>query len=720
MRIADGVFKRLASSLVSALAVAALVPAFAEAASVTASKNCSLSPCTVVEAQFTLTRAQTIQWQATYTGTATQGHSFYLSTVASNLADIPLTTSGQGSGTKLLAAGTYFIGIRLALMGPGTYTVTFNPSLTAEPEPEVVSRSRSEVRITEAAAAGLALHLGAADDAHGERAAQELLAALGPTLQASHRDELRPFFAESDKLGQTHLRLRQHVDGLPVIGGELIVHLDTTTRALLSLEGRFLASRDLSTRASLTAQAAFERQLARQSAGAEVQDEPELVFVLGHEGDGRLAWAANIAYVDSAGADQLDRVFVDAHTGAELARHPLLQRALNREVWDAQNTTSEAGRVRVLVEGGSSTDGVAQNAFDFMGNSWNYFKVRHAWDSYDNAGSPLRATVHFGTNFNNAKWDASARRLIFGDGDGVAFGPFPNALDVVAHELTHGVTQATAGLVYANESGALNEAMSDIFAAATEARVRGISSNTWLVGEDVITPGRAGDALRSMSQPTTDGISSDYYPERYTGTDDSGGVHLNSGIANLAFFLATQGGVHPRGKTVTNVRALGLPATEQIFFRSLRFHMNSGETFAQATQHTAQAARELFGFNSVQARGICEAWGAVGVPGARAGECLTVGDGLAAPTSVSHTSESCRGLNTINWSSSPGAVRYEVWGSIQPDDFATAALFANKSGLSALINVPGTRYIRVKACDAVGCGPYSLDYVVATRIGGCL
>ncbi len=114
----------------------------AATSSVTASKDCSTSPCTVVEATFTLLVAQTIQWQATYTGGPTQGHSFYLSTVASNMADIALTTSGQLSGSYFLQPGTYFISIRVALMGPGFYTITYNPSSTGDPHITTIDGSR--------------------------------------------------------------------------------------------------------------------------------------------------------------------------------------------------------------------------------------------------------------------------------------------------------------------------------------------------------------------------------------------------------------------------------------------------------------------------------------------------------------------------------------------------------------------------------------------------
>src|SRR5207248_565890 len=130
-------------------------------------------------------------------------------------------------------------------------------------------------------------------------------------------------------------------------------------------------------------------------------------------------------------------------------------------------------------------------------------------------------------------------------------------------------------LTYSNESGAINEAMSDIHGEVIESWQRGngdvaagVTSDTWKVGEVIWTPNTPGDALRYMNNPTQDGSSADYYPERYTGTSDNGGVHSNSGIANLAFYLLSQGGTHPRSKTTVQVPGIGIAKAAQIFYRA--------------------------------------------------------------------------------------------------------------------------------------------------------
>jgi hypothetical protein len=184
-------------------------------------------------------------------------------------------------------------------------------------------------------------------------------------------------------------------------------------------------------------------------------------------------------------------------------------------------------------------------------------------------------------------------------------------LDVTVHELTHAVTSSESNLTYSNESGALNEGMSDIFAAYCESWTRSwaTDADVWKIGEDIWTPGTAGDALRYMANPTQDGSSKDYYPERYTGTSDNGGVHWNSGIANLAFKLLSTGGTHPRGKTTTVVTGLGVQQAGAIFYKANTDLMTASTTFAQAKTYTEQAATSL-GYSTAS---VTQAWQAVGV-----------------------------------------------------------------------------------------------------------
>jgi Zn-dependent metalloprotease len=222
----------------------------------------------------------------------------------------------------------------------------------------------------------------------------------------------------------------------------------------------------------------------------------------------------------------------------------------------------------------------------------------------------LNAVAHYSQNYNNAFWDGT--EMIYGDGDGVLMSPLSLALDVVAHELTHAVTQYTSALVYQNQPGALNEAMSDILGSSCEAwKAGGVSSKTWMIGEDIWKPATPGEAMRYMNNPTKDGVSSDYYPERYLGTKDKGDVHWNSGIANLAYYLVVQGGRHPRAKTNFTVTGIGIDKARAIFYRADSQYLSSNSAFADARAATAQAAADLY--SAAEVSTVNWAWATVGV-----------------------------------------------------------------------------------------------------------
>ncbi|MCA9686273.1 MAG: M4 family metallopeptidase, partial [Myxococcales bacterium] len=180
------------------------------------------------------------------------------------------------------------------------------------------------------------------------------------------------------------------------------------------------------------------------------------------------------------------------------------------------------------------------------------------------------------------------------------------------HEFSHAVTTHTAGLIYQGESGALNEATSDIFAAAVESFKGSTVSDVWHIGEDcwIASPG----FLRNMADPVSSNAGDkDYYPTRYTGNQDNGGVHWNSGIANLFFYLLSDGGTHPRNATNINVTGIGVTDAVKIWYRALTVYMTSSTNFAGARTATISAATDLFGAGSQQNISVQDAWAAVGV-----------------------------------------------------------------------------------------------------------
>ena len=281
-----------------------------------------------------------------------------------------------------------------------------------------------------------------------------------------------------------------------------------------------------------------------------------------------------------------------------------------REVYDCETTTTQRLKL-VRAEGEPETDDAdALNAYDSAGLVRSFFGDRLGRTSIDNRALDLILNVHFDVQFNNAFWDGD--EMTFGDGDGVIFTGFARSLDVVAHELAHGVTQFTSGLVYQGESGALNEHFSDVFGTAITQWAAGEApaEADWLIGDEIMGPDLYGEALRSMAHPGTayDNpiLGSDpqpaHYADRYTGTADNGGVHINSGIPNRAFYLSAM----EMGDTGEATR---------IWYHALQA-LPATATFAQAAVQVATSARILAKSGAVS-KGATQivrgAWRTVGV-----------------------------------------------------------------------------------------------------------
>jgi vibriolysin len=334
---------------------------------------------------------------------------------------------------------------------------------------------------------------------------------------------------------------------------------------------------------------------------------------------------------------RFEDVHVDAVTGVFVGSLTKIFTAKNRKVYNMNqaclSTGNELPGTLVISEGGSSSDTAVMGAYNGTGMTWDYYKAIFNRDSYDGAGAALVSSVHgqFSTGFsctkNNAAWlDSPYNQMVFGDGDGSTFSNLANGVDVTSHEMTHAVCSRTADLVYQNDPGALNEANSDILGrAAAFWGGNGSPSTTshWSIGADVYTPGTSGDALRYMYDPALDGDSADYYPTRNyasgctpSDSNDYCGVHTNSGIANLFFFLLSQGGTHPRGKTTVAVNGIGLTKSQQVWYRALTVYMTSSTTFQGARTATANAASDLYGGTcTTEWQNVHKAWDAVGVPG---------------------------------------------------------------------------------------------------------
>lgn len=285
--------------------------------------------------------------------------------------------------------------------------------------------------------------------------------------------------------------------------------------------------------------------------------------------------------------------------------------APDRTVWDAQQRETLPG-VRVRGEDDPATgDAAVDEAFDGLGVTFDVFWDAFARNSIDGAGAPLRATVHYGRDYDNAFWNGE--RMVFGDGDGEVFTGFTRSLTVIAHELGHGVIEAAGGLEYQDQSGALNESIADVFGVLVEQHHLGETADeaSWLVGEGIFTPAVQGRALRSLAAPGTayddDILGRDPQPghmDDYVVTaDDNGGVHINSGIPNRAFHLAA-----------TALGGFAWERAGRIWYRTLVSGSLSPTadftTFAQATVATAEAE---YGEDSAEAEAVRAAWASVGV-----------------------------------------------------------------------------------------------------------
>jgi len=283
----------------------------------------------------------------------------------------------------------------------------------------------------------------------------------------------------------------------------------------------------------------------------------------------------------------------------------------DRSIADAEGTESLPGRTVRTEDQPPVADAAVNEAFDGLGATFEFYWEAFQRDSIDGRGLPLDATVHYGRDYDNAFWNGE--RMVFGDGDGDVFAGFTGSLTVIAHELTHGVTEAAGGLDYQGQSGALNESVSDVFAALTEqyTKRQDVDQASWLIGEGILAPGIHGVALRSLKAPGTayddPVLGTDPQPATMSGyvdtTEDNGGVHINSGIPNHAFYLAAS--------------VLGGYAWERaglIWYRTVSAGTLPRDAgFAAFARATLVAAQSEYGENSKEADAVRTAWTSVGV-----------------------------------------------------------------------------------------------------------
>ncbi len=515
-----------------------------------------------------------------------------------------------------------------------------------------------------------------------ERAKQisvEVLRGRALARGIGNSDEFEVQKVHIDELRMAHTRFRQSVGGVPVWEGEAIVHLKSDGE-VSTVTDDLKEGISVSTKPTISAGDAIAIANNLYNGSAKESEKPKIALWIyrGTERD-HLTWRIETPRIDGSKETAVPVDFIDAHTGERVFNYNNLQTGSGSSLYRGTVTidTSSAGGTYYMEDltrkmgtfnmnstGNESTGtGGTQSRYTDADDVWNttiqragvdahygaaqtydYFKNVHGRNGINGTGGPgtttaaanssislITSRVHFGSSgrYNNAFWYNN--QMSYGDGDGTQFSPL-TTIDICGHEMTHGITEHTANLTYANESGALNESMSDVFGVMVELYADGgvISADTWKIGEDSYTPGTAGDALRYMNNPHLAGNAGytsdddpDHYAERYTGTADSGGVHINSGIANHAFYLAAAGGTHHRSGVA--VTGMGTTDAAKIWYRSLTVYMTSSTNFAGARTAMLNSATDLFGSTSAQYNTIATAWCAVGV-----GTCP--GGGTPTPT----------------------------------------------------------------------------------------
>jgi len=295
----------------------------------------------------------------------------------------------------------------------------------------------------------------------------------------------------------------------------------------------------------------------------------------------------------------------------QASRAPIITPQKRRTIYTANHTQNLPGTL-VRAEGQSATGDIAvDEAYDGLGATFDFFEQVLDRNSIDDAGMPLDATVHFGQDYNNAFWNSV--QMVFGDGDGQIFNRFTIAVDVIGHELSHGVTEDESQLQYFNQSGALNESMSDVFGSLIKQFLKNqtAAQADWLIGEGLLASGIKGVALRSMKDPGSAFddplLGKDPQPKHMNNFvrtfEDNGGVHINSGIPNHAFY-----------QVATLLGGYAWDKAGHIWYDALRdagVKPNTG--FRRFAQTTYAVAGRLYGPTGLERKAVQEGWAAVGI-----------------------------------------------------------------------------------------------------------
>ncbi|MEU4113757.1 M4 family metallopeptidase [Kitasatospora sp. NPDC028055] len=477
--------------------------------------------------------------------------------------------------------------------------------------------------------------------------ANQQTASLAQALGLDGKEQLVTKDVVQDANGARHLRYERTYAGLPVLGGDLIVHQDSAgaTKSVTKASEANLAGVD--TTPALAAPKAQEAALAAEQ--GTVEGAPRLV-VWAADGTPKLAYETVVNGRESDGTPSKLHVVTDAKTGAVLSKADGIKRGSGNGVFvgTVPLTTTQSGSTYSLkdatrggqyttdMKNGTSGNGTLfSKSSDTWGNgqasnresaavdaqygaaaTWDFYKNTFGRSGIKNDGVGAMSRVHYDTGYVNAFWDDGCFCMTYGDGSGDTH-PLTE-LDVSGHEMSHGVTSATANLNYSGESGGLNEATSDIMGTMVEFYAN-LQKDVpdYLIGELIDINGN-GTPLRYMDKPSKDGTSADSW---YSGVGNLD-VHYSSGVANHFFYLLAEGsgakvinGVSYNSPTVNNITVTGIGRDKaaQVWYKALTAYMTSTTDYAAARTATLNAATDLYGANSAEYNAVATAWAAVNV-----------------------------------------------------------------------------------------------------------
>lgn len=495
--------------------------------------------------------------------------------------------------------------------------------------------------------------------------------ALLSILGGGQNDALRLVRTDRDELGMSHQRYQQLYRQVPVVTGEYLLH--EKQGRIVSANGLFYTNLQLNTQPRLSEEEALTSAMnavgGKKYLWQASMKEQEILYGHAHDGsapEGKLVILPSLGHskeqqtalcwkfdIYSLEPHERWNVYVNAENGKiEFRENRICNITVNGsavtkysgtqtlqtdsiapgsyrlrdysrgggvETWDLNNGTSYAGAVDFtdtdnLWNTTTNQDNAAYDAHWGTQKTYDYFLGVHGRNSYNNAGAVLKSYIHYSSGYNNAFWNGSV--MTYGDGDGNTFSPLTE-MDIVAHELTHGVTEYSSSLIYSYQSGALNESFSDIFGVTVDFFARPGQAN-WTMADQSYTPtGSSTDGIRYMNNPNLAGNPDTYLGAYwYTGTGDNGGVHYNSGVQNFWYYLLCVGGSGTNDNGFAyNVSAIGMNKARMIAYRNNSFYLTSGSQYADAAFYSLKSANDLYGPCSPEALAVKNAWDAVGVYG---------------------------------------------------------------------------------------------------------